>query len=332
MIIHNHCHHENLKDYGIEIPIYPNVAKRVYQELIEITPLKPHKHYWHTDSLLNISKDDLLAVHSAKYINQLFSDSPDQEIITAFELHKNGKPHRYSPDNACLPFSNLVKKRLYHVSGTYTSMRNALLHKFSYFLGGGGHHARHDSGNGFCLLNDIVIGIKKLQRENSIKNCLIVDVDAHMGDGTAELTQADGTIKTLSIHMKNGWPLDGTFNKKIISSDYDIPISVNENYLYLEKLKSSIKEINFNNIDLVVVVNGSDPFEQDILDSSKGLMLTLDCLLKRDLFLYNTFTELNIPQAYVMAGGYGPNVWKVYFQFLKSVLTEMEDNGKWKNT
>lgn len=78
-------------------------------------------------------------------------------------------------------------------------------------------------------------------------------------------------------------------------------------------------EERFPNPDVVIVVNGADPYEHDELPSAAFINLSKEQMLARDKFLYQFFKERNIPQSYVMAGGYGAKAWEIYLQFLKFV-------------
>jgi len=180
-------------------------------------------------------------------------------------------------------------------------------------------------GRGFCLVNDIVIGIRSLQKNKKIKTAWVIDVDAHKGCGTAEITQGDDSIKTLSIHMGSSWPLEGPrFNEKgdlypwFIPSDLDIPIEEGEESLYLTKLKEGLLKLE-GRPDLAVIICGSDPYEKDELPSTSKLKLNLSQLLERDLLIYKFLKKLNIPQCYLMSGGYGSESYKVYSQFLEKI-------------
>jgi len=91
--------------------------------------------------------------------------------------------------------------------------------------------------------------------------------------------------------------------------------------LYLKELKKGLdRMLSWGKPDLVIIVNGADPFEADELPSTSALKLTLEQLFDRDMLLYNFFEKNNIPQSYVMAGGYGARSWEVYAQFLDEVL------------
>jgi acetoin utilization deacetylase AcuC-like enzyme len=190
------------------------------------------------------------------------------------------------------------------------------------------HHGHREFGHGFCPVNDIVIAAKKLQAEHGVRSIWIIDVDAHKGDGTAALTRDDTSIVTLSVHMARGWPLDGSeilpdgqANPSFVASDIDIPVEQEENSQYLEKLAQGLEMLGqYPRPPLAIVVCGSDPYEEDELSSASALRLSLDHLLDRDQQIYHFLKRLDIPSAWLMAGGYGEHSWKVYTRFLKWAL------------
>jgi acetoin utilization deacetylase AcuC-like enzyme len=335
MVIFDKIQKHSLLEFGIEIPISNSKATKSIEFLTNHPLLKNNISKWLIDKVIEkISIEDLKRVHSEKYIENLFSDNLEEEIIRTYELiDKNGNFYRYNPENKKLPFSDLLNNILINTAGTYQCCKVALEKKFCFYFGGGMHHAKFNYGDGFCLINDVVISLRKLQNENKIKTAWVIDVDAHKGDGTATLTSKDQTITTLSIHMANGWPLDGEMfingdlNPSFIPSDIDIPIEKDEEYLYISRLKEGLEDLRlFGKPDITLVVLGSDPYEKDELPSSGNLKLTLEQLKERDLLIYNFLKEQNIPQAHIMAGGYGKSSWQVYSQFLETVLPELINN------
>ena len=146
----------------------------------------------------------------------------------------------------------------------------------------------------------------------------------------APLTRGDDTITTLSIHMAHGWPLDGekfdkagNLNPSFIDSDIDIPMARGEDHLYVARLQEGLKKLeSFPQPDLAVVVSGSDPYEKDELPSAADLKLSLEQIKDRDLLVYRFLKERGIPAAFLMAGGYGENSWRVYVQFLEWALLD----------
>ena len=271
------------------------------------------------------------------YIQKLYSNALEQEIVKTFELiDSHGQFFRYNPQNATLPLTDLFGRILDRVAGTWQCCMVALREGFCFYFGGGMHHAQKHYGNGFCIVNDIVIAVRRLQAENRIKTAWIIDVDAHKGDGTAALTADDDSITTLSIHMARGWPLDGErYDKKgnlhlsFIPSDIDIPIAPGEDHRYVNALRQGLDRLDtFPTPDIAVVVSGADPYEKDTLPSTSGLKLSLEQLKTRDIMVYNFLKERGIPRAYLMAGGYGEHAWEVYAQFLEWALLDFLSQPK----
>ncbi len=331
MILYDDRQNVSLFEFGIQIPIFDSKAVKTFEQLKAHPVLGKKIRQWHRipSRAEKITRRDLLRVHSGEYVGKLFSSALEQEIIRTFELiDAAGNPHRWDPQKATAPLTALFERILYKVSGTWQCCKIALETGFCFYFGGGMHHAQRDFGNGFCLVNDIIIALRKLQAQKSIQNAWVIDVDAHKGDGTAALTADDDTIKTLSIHMARGWPLDGdpyddagNLNPSFIPSDIDIPMAPGEEDRYVPELALGLERLDaMSTPDLAVVVSGADPFEADELPSTQGLRLSLEHLLERDRLVYTFLKERSIPRAYLMAGGYGHQTWRVYTGFLRWAL------------
>jgi acetoin utilization deacetylase AcuC-like enzyme len=332
MIIYNQEEKMTLYEFGIEIPVSDSRVSKTFEKLRSHRILGERIREWHINKVEEkISRTDLLRVHSKGFVETLYSDQLEAEIIRAYELiDSNGQYHRYDPAKASMPLTDLFERILNKVSGTLQCCRVALEKGFCFYFGGGMHHAQKDYGNGFCLLNDIAIAIRKLQAEKVIKQAWIIDVDAHKGDGTAALTEGDDSVTTLSIHMAEGWPLDeekhdsgGKLNPSFIPSDIDIPIAAGEEHLYVTRLKEGLRILDTQpTADIAVVLAGADPYEKDELPSARLLQLSLEQLQERDLLIYDFLQNKSIPSAYLMAGGYGDSAWEVYAQFLEWALLD----------
>ena len=288
--------------------------------MIPLSDLRYEKiNHWIEEHQLNkyslekreVQRDDLLKVHSKQYIQALESEGEKAQrlISQAYEYDDYGDPRR-----ATQPLTAIYQKAIFHVEATFLAMKLAREEKTSSFvLGGGMHHARRERGAGFCLLSDIVIASKKLQSELSGPYPIaVIDVDAHQGDGTAELCRDDSSLFTLSIHMRDGWPFD-----EMVSSDLDIPISQGEEHRYLEKLEQGLSQLP-SEIKHAVIVLGADPWEHDELKSASLLKLSSDQMLKRDLLLYEGLQKKGIRQTYTFGGGYGKKSFEPYLNFLKA--------------
>ncbi len=332
MIIYDPAQPVSFHEFGIQIPIKDSRARRTFESLKAHPLIGPRMGEWFTPkSRQRLERADLERVHDPAYIGKLFSDALEAEIVKTYELVDfQGRYHRYAPAAASRPLNQLFGRIQDRVSGTWQCCNVALEKGFCFYFGGGMHHAQKSFGNGFCLLNDIVVAIRKLQATQRIETAWVIDTDAHKGDGTAALTDGDPSIVTLSIHMGQGWPLDGPphdadgrLKPSFIPSDIDIPVYADEEPLYVSKLDEGLQELGLrSHPDLAVVVFGADPYENDELPSTAALKLSLEQLFARDRLVYEFLKVRRIPMAYLMAGGYGDDSWRVYTQFLTWALCD----------
>ncbi len=303
----------SFKDFGIDIPMKESRYKKSFDLLASHEQLGPLQNLWHYDQdWSDFDFEELSLAHTEHYLERL-QNSTKEVIFETYQIDK-------LLDNPKRPLEHMLKRMLGNVQGTLTACNQALDLGLGYFMGGGMHHAFSDRGQGFCLVNDVVLAIRKLQKIKKINKALIIDLDAHKGDGSAEITQNDPSIFTMSIHMAKGWPLVDPYSpKSYLPSDLDIPVSNSQEYL--EKLRNGLLQLPLD-VDICLVVSGADPYELDELESTQTLQLSLEQMMQRDLMVYNFLKENSIKQAYCMAGGYGENTWKVYYQFLEYLLLD----------
>jgi acetoin utilization deacetylase AcuC-like enzyme len=340
-------------EYGILIPVLDSRARMIVESLRRLPSaggrpevvegLDPVAKILGVDpDALKIGREDLERVHDASYVARLYGDkSLETELLSTYELiDRDGKPHRYQPEKAVRPLRDLFGTILAQVSGTYSAAVLALSGAgaapgFVFFLGGGMHHARRDAGSGFCLVNDIMIATARLRSEGRVKLVWVIDIDAHKGDGTAEIAAADEETLTLSIHMGSGWPLDpetidtarregrGSDRAPLIPSDVEIPIARGEDDRYVPALAEGLAMLAYLSgprlPDLAIVVDGADPYEFDGLPSTADLALSLDQCLERDLLVHRFLSTRGIPSVWLMAGGYGTRAWEPPARFLAAL-------------
>ena len=333
MILYNPNIKSSLMEFGIQIPLHDNRATRTFEVLKnhpDAGPVLARRHKDRIDERL--TREDLLRAHTTSYVDRLFSDDLESIIVQTYELiDPDGNYYRYNPDEATRPLTDLLQRTLDQAAGSLECARLALAHGFCYYFSGGMHHAHPGHGSGFCLVNDIVTAARRLQAEQLVQKVWIIDTDVHKGDGTAEITAGDGSIVTLSIHMAAGWPLDGppiladgSPNPAFIPSDIDIPIAAGDEKTYLKRLAQGLAELEGSGqADLAIIVSGADPYELDELPSTAPLKLSLDQLMDRDRMVYNFLKDKRVPAAFLMAGGYGDQVWRVFAQFLTWVLPQL---------
>lgn len=345
MILYRPSSGHSLAEFGISIPTAPDRAARILEALRSDPALREREAEWLIGPrAVQMTRDDLLRAHERTYVDRLFTSEVEDVLKAAFELvDVNGRYHRYDPERASRPLSELFDPKLTGLGGTYQACLEALDRGFCFYFGGGAHHAHPDFGHGFCVVNDSAVALRKLQAEGAIRTAWVIDVDAHKGDGTADIFSKDPSVVTLSVHMARGWPLNGrktrtndTPNPAFIPSDIDVPIGRGENSEYVPRLAAALEDLADHPLppadgtdgddnggpDLALVLLGADPYEHDELPSTAGLKLTLEQFWERDRLIYDFLSEREIPQAYLMAGGYGARAWEPYPPFLRSVLRE----------
>jgi len=232
------------------------------------------------------SDEDVLLVHCKDYINKLKNGALGPEEIFKLEL----------------PYSReLVKSSYICVGGTIRSAEIALEKGIGVHIGGGFHHAFRDHGEGFCVLNDVAIAIKRMMRNRKISKAMTIDCDLHQGNGTADIFKDDESVFTFSIHQENNYP----FYKP--KSDLDIGLDdYASDKAYLGKLREHIPRIISDfKPGLILYVAGADPYREDQIGN---LSLTIDGLKKRDEFIFETARNFAAPVAVVLAGGYAYKV------------------------
>ena len=179
MILYDENLNEGLLEFGIQIPMLASRAVKAYEFLKSHDILGPKIDQWHIPKIEEqITKADLLRVHSSDYVDKLYSADLESEIIRTFDLvDEQGKYYRYDPDAATLPLTHLFDRTLTTVASTVQCSRVAQEKNFCFAFRGGMHHAQHNYGAGFCPVNDIVISIRKLQAENRLQTAWVIDTD-----------------------------------------------------------------------------------------------------------------------------------------------------------
>jgi len=227
-----------------------------------------------------------LAVHGEKYVADLLNLTIEKRAARkiGFPLSKE-----------------LIQRELIIADGTMKACDYAREYGISMNIAGGTHHAYSNHGEAFCLLNDQAIAARYLQRDKGIKKILIIDLDVHQGNGTAEIFQNDASVFTFSMHGKNNYP----FRKE--NSDLDIEFADgtrDEEYLSIlkETLPSLIQKVN---PEFIFYLSGVDILSTDKLGK---LGCTIEGCKERDRFVLETCHSLKIPVEVSMGGGYSPEL------------------------
>ena len=296
-----------LSEWGILVPLLKSRAIQICEELERDKSLQG-KTGDLGDFLLN--KNDLIkAGHNRKFIEDLFSGNDelvDPLLQETYELIKpNGSFNRFDPTLKTRRFYELFMCQLAEASNSYQCAKKAVSENEDiFYLSGGMHHAMTFGGRGFCLLNDAIIAIRKMQREKLIISAWVIDVDVHKGDGTAEMSKDDRSIITFSIHMKNGWPLDMGDGPWNTPSNIDVEIEDGDNDSYLINLREGLFQLSekFDRPDFIFVNLGGDPYEKDVLKSSELIQLSREQMLQRNKMVYRFIKDTGAPSLWTMGG------------------------------
>ena len=195
----------------------------------------------------------------------------------------------------------LVERERIIADGTMKGCEYALSNGIAMNIAGGTHHAYTNKGEAFCLLNDQAIAARYVQSQKGIGKVLIVDLDVHQGNGTAEIFQHDPSVFTFSMHGAANYP----FKKE--KSDLDIPLKKNTtDQEYLTLLKDVLPRlIEQEKPDFMFYLCGVDVLATDKLGT---LGLTPAGCRERDLFVLETCYNNQIPVQCSMGGGYSSDI------------------------
>ena len=228
------------------------------------------------------SDDDIALVHHREYLRKLQTGKLSYLEILRLEIP-------YSPE--------LIRAVWLSAGGSILAGRLALEEEAAVNVGGGFHHAYPDHGEGFCVLNDFAVAIRRLQKDRTIERAMAVDCDVHQGNGTAAIFGGDHTVFTLSIHQMNNYP----YPKPPSSLDINLRDGVGDEE-YLRELGQGLdRALAEFSPDLIFYIAGADPYHDDQLG---GLKLSLEGLEKRDRLVFEQARAMHIPVAVTLAGGY----------------------------
>lgn len=233
-----------------------------------------------------ISNERLALTHTAEWINKLNTGN-----ISAKEQRKIGFP--YSP--------GLIHREKVITQGTLDAAFHALNAGCGANIAGGTHHAYADSGEGFCLLNDMAVAANALLAENAVKQILIIDLDVHQGNGTAKIFGQKPEVFTFSMHGKNNYPL----HKE--KSDLDIELEDGtDDKKYLSVLDTHlIPLIEQVEPDFIFYLSGVDVLASDKLGR---LGLSLPGCKERDRKVIQACHRYKIPVCVALGGGYSADL------------------------
>ena len=271
------------------------------------------------------SDQDVLLVHKPEYVQKLKTGTLSAREEMEMEI----------------PYSlELVRAFWLAAGGSILAAQHALQEGVAFNIGGGFHHAFPDHGEGFCMIHDVAVAIRRMQRDSKIRTAMTVDCDVHQGNGTAAIfagtrTPSDplpsraasplprlrqalgGDVFTISLHQHNNYPM----YKPMSSIDVDLPDGIgDDDYLaWLDNaLSSGLRQFE---PELICYIAGADPYCEDQLG---GLGLTIAGLKRRDELVFRVARTREIPVMVTYAGGYARKVDDTVTIHCNTVLTAKE--------
>jgi acetoin utilization deacetylase AcuC-like enzyme len=268
-----------------------------------------------------------MLVHQPEYVHKLKTGTLSPREEQEMEIP-------YSPE--------LVRAFWLAAGGSILAAEHALKDRVAFNIGGGFHHAFPDHGEGFCMIHDVAIAIRRMQRDNKICTAMAVDCDVHHGNGTAAIFAGTrtpnnndplpsrsgaqpprlrsahaGDVFTISLHQHNNYPM----YKPLSSIDVDLPDGIgDDDYLaWLDNaLSSGLRQFQ---PELLCYIAGADPYCEDQLG---GLNLTIAGLKRRDELVFRVARARDIPVMVTYAGGYARKVEDTVTIHCNTVLAAKE--------
>jgi histone deacetylase 11 len=251
---------------------------------------------------------DLLRVHSADYLRRLASSAELTRILEVGVV-------RYLPSRFT-DWRVLAPMRL-ATGGTVLACQMAREQGLAINLGGGYHHASRDHTHGFCVYADTPLALKTMHDEKPFRSVLVVDTDAHQGDGTADIIRAWPWAHAVDFFEEALFPWP--------KAKEEFPVLLRSHLSgaeYLDILRDNLTvALDRYRPEFVVYNAGSDVLASDPLTS---LMLSPEQMLERDLHVVSEVRARGIPLAMVLSGGYGPQSWQSHARSIEAIITRFD--------
>ena len=275
---HNNYVHPLPKNHRFPMLKYDQLPMSLMDEYL-ITPcnlFRPKK----------VSKEVLALTHNETYIQKVLEGT-----LSKKEERETGFTHS----------KELVERELTFVGGTIKCCHYAIEHGVSMNIAGGTHHAFSNRGEGFCLFNDQAVAANYLIERKLAKKVLIIDLDVHQGNGTAEIFAGNSSVITFSMHGENNYP----FLKQKSDLDVPLPDNTTDGY-YLNVLRISLKHLMKEvQPDFLFYQSGVDVLGTDKMGK---LSMTKEGCKKRDEFVLKLAKVNKLPIVICMGGGYSPDI------------------------
>lgn len=255
-----------------------------------------------------IIKEQLLLIHTPEYLKSLKHSFQLAKILEQAPLAPI--PHQF------LDWRILKPMRIAS-GGTILTCRWAMKKGLAINVGGGYHHAERNSGGGFCVYCDIPISLEILRREGLIKTAMVVDTDAHQGNGFSNVLGESDSNFYLDFFDESIYPYPK------VEEDWSVAFPARTTGdKYLSTLEDVLpKALDKFRPDLIVYNAGSDVLKSDPLST---FQLSIEEMNQRDLFVVSTARAQDIPLAMVMAGGYSHESGAAHSRSITGILAKFD--------
>ncbi len=253
-----------------------------------------------------ISKQDLLLVHTSEYLKTL--EKPET-------VSKIAEVRNLSVVPSFIIQNKLLDPMLYATGGTLLGARLAIKNGWAINLSGGYHHAKAESGGGFCFYADVPVAINKLWQDNKDLRVLIIDLDAHQGNGNSSIFKDDSRVFILDVFQKDNYPYNDEAKNYV---DFSYPVDSIEDEEYLGIIKEAIPDaISQSNPDLIVYNSGTDIYIEDPLGRMR---ISKEAIIERDELVFKSARSENIPVLMVLSGGYSSASYEIIGESIVNLL------------
>lgn len=258
-----------------------------------------------------ISNQDLLLVHSSEYLKSLENPETVSKIAEVSSL---------SAVPSFIIKNKILDPMLYATGGTYLGAKLAIKHGWAINLSGGYHHAKAESGGGFCFYADVPVAINKLWQEDEDLRVLIIDLDAHQGNGNSSILKNDSRVFILDVFQKDNYPYNDEAKNYV---DFSYPVDSIEDKEYLEIIKKAIPEaINQSNPDLIIYNSGTDIYIEDPLGRMR---ISKEAIIERDELVFKSAKDKDIPILMVLSGGYSSASYRIIGESIVNILDYLSE-------
>ena len=246
-----------------------------------------------------VTMEDLQRVHTPTYINAV----------------RTGQP-RALAESQKFPWSpQLFPSVCLTNGGCLAAARQALSQGVASALVSGFHHAFADHGEGFCTFNGLVVTADVLKTQGEVRTVAILDLDLHYGNGTAALAGARDYLSVLSLYG-NDYEANTAYRDVTQRRHQDGPNHFSvalpagcDGQQLTELLQQHLPSLlKVSRPDLLLYQAGADPLQED---PYSPLALSHSDLRERDRQVFQFAKQHGVPVAWVLAGGYTPNIERI---------------------